>query len=80
MSVDPDFVYTPATTDVSIRWRQLYGWVPPSEQPAYQKKWADFRMQAARGVESIKPEEDPIYTAPPGFSATILKWKRHEYH
>ena len=30
------YVYTPSTTDVTIRWRANYGWVPPTEDPVYQ--------------------------------------------
>jgi hypothetical protein len=48
-----DFIYTPATTDITIRWRKLYNWVPPSEDPVQQKKWADFRMQGVRGVAGM---------------------------
>ena len=32
------FVYTPATTDVTIRWKNSYGWIPPTQDPAYQRK------------------------------------------
>lgn len=48
-----DYIYTPATTDVTIRWRSMYGWVPPSENPQYQKKWADFRKIFVAGIESF---------------------------
>lgn len=51
------YVYTPSTTDVTIRWRANYGWVPPTEDPEYQKKWAHFRMQCAQGIEAlVNPE------------------------
>jgi hypothetical protein len=33
-----DHIWTPAGTDITIRWRKA-GWVPPSEQPVYQAKW-----------------------------------------
>jgi hypothetical protein len=48
------YIYTPATTDVTIRWRRLYGWVPPTENPDYQKKWASFRHMTVQGIESIR--------------------------
>ncbi len=54
-----EFVYTPATTDITIRWRKLYNWVPPSEDPVQQRKWATFRAQMARGIESIMPDPPP---------------------
>jgi hypothetical protein len=47
------YIYTPSTTDVTIRWRAKYGWVPPSEDPKFMKKWADFRMHCAQGIEQI---------------------------
>ena len=51
MTTNDHFVYTPASTDVSIRWKQLYGYVPPSEDPVYQRKWAEFRALAIKGIE-----------------------------
>jgi hypothetical protein len=62
-----EFVYTPATTDITIRWRRLYNWMPPSEDPMQQRKWAAFRAQMARGIESIEPAQ-PV-------KPTLIKWK-----
>jgi hypothetical protein len=31
------YIYTPATTDVTIRWRKVYGWIPPTEDPIFRK-------------------------------------------
>lgn len=61
MTTKEHFVYTPASTDVSIRWRQLYGYVPPSEDPVYQRKWAEFRALAIKGIESIEKSK-PVYS------------------
>ena len=61
MTASENFVYTPASTDVSIRWRQLHGYVPPSEDPVYQRKWAEFRALAAKGFESIEKPQ-PVFT------------------
>ena len=52
------YVYTPASTDVTIRWK-LRGWIPPTQDPVYQKKWADFRKISAAGIESLT-RENPI--------------------
>lgn len=46
------YVYTPATTDVTIRWK-LKGWIPPTQDPNYQKKWANYRKISAAGIESL---------------------------
>jgi len=65
-----DFVYTPASTSIIERWRRVYNWVPPSEDPAYMKKWADFRAMSARGVEALdQPVEVPQFIS-------IKKWKQ----
>jgi len=61
MTASENFVYTPASTDVSIRWRQLYGYVPPSEDSVYHRKWAEFRALAAKGIESIEKPQ-PVFT------------------
>ncbi len=49
MTLGDHYVYTPSTTDVTIRWRANHGWVPPTEDPVYQKKWADFRINLTSG-------------------------------
>lgn len=58
MSAADLYVYTPATTDVTIRWK-LKGWIPPTQDPYFQKKWADFRKISAAGIESLNVE-NPI--------------------
>jgi hypothetical protein len=50
-----DHIYTPSSTDITIRWKKLYGYVAASEQPFYQKKWADWRAKLAAGIESLEP-------------------------
>lgn len=52
MKVSDMYVYTPATTDITIRWK-ANGWVPPTEDPSFQKKWAEFRSKTAAGIEAI---------------------------
>jgi len=64
-----DFIYTPATTRIDVRWRTLYNWVPPSEDPVYQKKWADFRALAARGIESL----EQVKQVP---QSKLLQWRQ----
>lgn len=45
-----DKPYTPSVaTDVLALFKRL-GWVPPSEQKAYQDKWAHYRSLAVRVV------------------------------
>ena len=42
-----DYVWTGAGTDVEIRWKK-YGWVRPSENAFYIKKWADWKAKMAQ--------------------------------
>jgi len=53
LTLNDQYIYTPSTTDITVRWRRM-GWVPPSEDPKFRKKWADFRKLLAAGIESIK--------------------------
>jgi hypothetical protein len=44
------YVWTPAGTDITIRWRQA-GWVPPSEQQEYQQKWKYWQELPMRKLD-----------------------------
>lgn len=44
------YVWTPAGTDITIRWRML-GWVPPSEQAIYQEKWKHYQELPMRKLD-----------------------------
>ena len=46
------YIYTPATTDITIRWK-ANGWIPPTQDPMFQQKWAEFRAKTAAGIEAI---------------------------
>jgi hypothetical protein len=50
-----DYVYTKAGTDITVRWKKLYGYKPASEQAQYIKKWADFREMCARTLDDVEP-------------------------
>lgn len=75
MSIPFEYVYTPSTTDVTIRWRIKYGWVPPTEQENFKKKWAEFRAQSARGIESLEAYEDPINDRKHDNAGRVIQWK-----
>lgn len=51
------YIYTPSTTDVTIRWKAIYGWVPPTEDPKYRKKWAEYRRLLAAGIETFDKQK-----------------------
>jgi hypothetical protein len=46
------YIYTPATTNITIRWK-AHGWIPPTEDPEFQRKWAEFRSKTAAGIEAL---------------------------
>jgi hypothetical protein len=62
-----DFIYTPSSTDITVRWRKLYSYIPASEQPYYQAKWKEFRDKLSRTLEDVNPEKPEVYP---------FKWKR----
>jgi hypothetical protein len=47
-----NYIWTPAGTDITIRWRML-GWVPPSEQAEYQMKWKYFQELPMRRLDDL---------------------------
>lgn len=58
--LDNDYIYTPASTDITIRWKTLYGYVPASEQAIYKKKWADFKAKFNKTLD----DSDAIFIDP----------------
>ena len=50
-----NYVYTKAGTDITLRWKKIYGYKPASEQAQYIKKWADFREMCARTLDDVEP-------------------------
>jgi hypothetical protein len=46
------YVWTPAGTDITVRWRQM-GWIPPSELPEYQAKWKYYQELPMRKLDDV---------------------------
>jgi hypothetical protein len=57
---DKDFIYTQSSTDITIRWKKIYGYVPASEQEHYKNKWADFKSLFHRTLD----DSDAIFIDP----------------
>jgi hypothetical protein len=53
---DNEHIWTPAGTDVTIRWR-MNGWVPPSEVPEYQAKWDFYQKISTRRIDDKAKQE-----------------------
>lgn len=51
-----DHIWTPSGTDITIRWRQM-GWVPPSEDPEYLKKWKYYQELPMRKLDDKGREQ-----------------------
>lgn len=47
------YVWTPAGTDITIRWRTQCGWVPPSELREYQLKWKYYQELPLRNLDEL---------------------------
>jgi hypothetical protein len=45
------YVWTKPGTDITIRWRTQYGWVPPSEQQEYRDKWKFWQNIPTRNLD-----------------------------
>jgi hypothetical protein len=58
--MNKDYIYTPASTDITVRWRKIYGYVPASEQEFYKNKWADFKALFNRTLD----DSDAIFIDP----------------
>ena len=46
-----DHIYTPSGTDIEERWIKQYGWVRPSELPAYQAKYKYYQELPLRKLD-----------------------------
>jgi hypothetical protein len=66
MNPKNEYIYTPSSTDITVRWRKLYGYVPASEQARYIKKWADFRAVTSKTLDDVETPK----------SEGILQWKK----
>jgi hypothetical protein len=64
-----DFIYTKAGTDITLRWRKLYNYIPASELPHIKNKWADFKSKCSKGVDDLMP----LVVTP---KAEVYQWKR----
>ena len=53
--MENNFVYSKAGTDITLRWRKMYGYTPASEQAQYIKKWAAFREMCAKTLDDVDP-------------------------
>lgn len=52
-----DFIWTQASTPIDVRWRRLYGWIPPSETPEGQEKFRKFKEMTIREITDIAVEQ-----------------------
>jgi hypothetical protein len=65
------FTWVPAAaTDITVTFRK-HGWVPPSELPAYQQKWREWKLKLAGCEDAV-----PVPQAVPENVIRSGKWQR----
>lgn len=47
-----EYIWTKAGTDITLRWRTQYNWVPPSEQQEYKDKWKYYQNLPLRDLDA----------------------------
>lgn len=52
-----DHIWLGASTDITVRWRKVYGYIPASEQAIYKKKWAEWKALFAKAADDLTPEK-----------------------
>lgn len=52
-----EHIWLQASTDITIRWRKVYGYVPASEQEFYKKKWAEWKEILNAGIDDLEPPQ-----------------------
>jgi hypothetical protein len=67
-----EHVWTQSSTDITIRWRKLYGYVPASEQAKFQRKWKEWKAYLNRTIEDLEVEKPAELNTP----ISLRKWKR----
>lgn len=52
-----EYIWTAVGTDITIRWRSKYGWIPPSELQEYKDKWKYFQNLPLRNLDDTAKEQ-----------------------
>ena len=54
--LDNEYIWTAASTDITIRWRNA-GWTPPSEIQGYKDKWRYYQNLPLRHLDDVAKVE-----------------------
>ena len=54
--VKEEYIWTKPGTDIALRWRTRYGWIPPSEQQEYKDKWKYWQNLPLRDLDADAKE------------------------
>ena len=46
-----EYIWTKPGTDITIRWRNQYNWIPPSELQEYRDKWKYYQELPLRNLD-----------------------------
>lgn len=55
MKIESEYLYTRAGTCITERWKKL-GWIPPSQNPVIQAKWAYYQSLPTRSLEELSAD------------------------
>jgi hypothetical protein len=69
--MENDFIYTPSSTDITLRWRKQYDYIPASEQEFYKKKWSDFKATFSRTLDDQPKKLMPS-------DVVVYQWKKRK--
>ena len=45
------YIWTASGTDITVRWRNQYGWTPPTELQEYRDKWKYYQELPLRALD-----------------------------
>jgi hypothetical protein len=51
-----EYIWTAAGTDITLRWKNQYGWTPPSELQEYKDKWKYYQNLPLRNLDDHAKE------------------------
>jgi hypothetical protein len=52
-----EHIWTSASTDITLRWKRLYGYVPASETPETQEKWRKWKEMLSREIPDVASQQ-----------------------
>ena len=51
-----EYIWTASGTDITVRWKNQFNWIPPSEQQEYKDKWKYYQNLPLRNLDDHAKE------------------------